>query len=422
MPPPAAILLAFANDWVDDKRHLRSLLDESKAIGDALAPLVEAGLLLPFPIHNATVDDVIGTFRQRRYHGRIRIFHFGGHASGATLLFEDKAGHPTEAHASGLAGYLGRQEGLVLVFLNGCCTEPQVRQLRQAGVKAVVATTRAIRDDVAAEFAKGFYAEICARPLRDAFDTTVQAVRTRWGDAPQGVTRDVVMEDELGPTGWPWIIDCNSAFEDWTLSSEVAQEYRRRWRGRLLLAMAATSLLLLLSLAVSAEVRRTTCRAPGLRSLCAAVGIGNVPTSAEQAQWEEALAQRSGDGLRAYLRTYPEGAYADEARTGLAGCKTVRVESLGPEKDVPYPWIVNPLRAHPLPTEDSARREAVDRGNEDARTNCKVHRRTGDLLSAQVEPHKWTCIKLDDGFTCGFEGDVVCRVRDRIQSDDERCR
>jgi len=73
------------------------------------------------------------------------------------------------AQASGLAGYLGRQTGLVLVFLNGCCTEPQVRQVRQAGVKAVVATTAAIHDEVAAEFAKAFYAELAARSLRDVF-------------------------------------------------------------------------------------------------------------------------------------------------------------------------------------------------------------------------------------------------------------
>ena len=90
MPTPT-ILLAFANDWVDDKRHLRSLLDESKAIGDALSPLVEVGLLVPPPIHNAKMDDVMAAFRARRHRDRIRIFHFGGHASGATLLFEDDA-------------------------------------------------------------------------------------------------------------------------------------------------------------------------------------------------------------------------------------------------------------------------------------------------------------------------------------------
>src|SRR5262249_38487056 len=159
--------------------------------------------------------DVIGAFRERRNHDRIRIFHFGGHASGSMLLFEDKAGNPTQAHASGLAGYLGRQRGLVLVFLNGCCTEPQVRQLREAGVKAVVATTRAIQDGVAAEFARTFYAELAARPLRDAFETAVHAVQLRWGDDPRSVTRDVAWNDQAETPGWPWIIDCDPDHERW---------------------------------------------------------------------------------------------------------------------------------------------------------------------------------------------------------------
>src|SRR5213078_2190086 len=147
-----AVLLAFANDWIDDKRHLRSLLDEAKAIGKALGPAVKAGVELLPPLHNATVGDVTDAFRA--HHDQIRVFHFGGHASGSALLFEDETGNPTEAHARGLAGYLGQQPGLVLVFLNGCSTEPQVRRLRAAGVKAVVATTHAIQDAVAAELAE----------------------------------------------------------------------------------------------------------------------------------------------------------------------------------------------------------------------------------------------------------------------------
>jgi hypothetical protein len=156
-----AVLLAFANDWVDDKRHLRSLLDESMAIGKALGPAVEAGLRVLPVIYNATVHGVIEAFRERR--DQVRVFHFGGHATGSTLLFEDDAGNPAEAHANGLAGYLGNQPGLVLVFLNGCCTEPQVRGLRAAGIKAVVATTQAIQDVVAAELAATFYAELAVR-------------------------------------------------------------------------------------------------------------------------------------------------------------------------------------------------------------------------------------------------------------------
>src|SRR5690242_9054188 len=177
MRSPPAIVLAFASDWSDDRRRLRSLLDEGKSISKALAPLVDGGrLAMPAPIYNATIRDVIETFRAPSYRDRILVFHFGGHAGDAKLVFEDETGEPTDVYAAGLAGYLGLQRDLVLVFLNGCCTQPQVRRLRDAGVKAVVATTSAIRDDVAAEFAAAFYAVLAARSLREAFDSAVAMI------------------------------------------------------------------------------------------------------------------------------------------------------------------------------------------------------------------------------------------------------
>ncbi|HEX3475848.1 MAG TPA: CHAT domain-containing protein [Kofleriaceae bacterium] len=415
MPSPA-ILLAFANDWVDDKRHLRSLLDEGKVIDQALAPLVETGAIavLP-PIHNATVDDVIGAFRERRHRGRICMFHFGGHASGGGLLLEDEAGQPTAAHASGLAGYLGRQPGLVLVFLNGCCTEPQVRRLRAAGIRAVVATTRAIQDAVAAEFARTFYAELAARPMRDAFETAVQAIRVRWGDDPRAVTRDVGTPEDAGPPGWPWIIDCDPDHETWSPGA-AAGRLRRTRRLRL---VAALAVLVTASLAASAGARGTACRVAGLRAACAAIGIGG-PAPAEQALWDEGVRQRTGDGLRRYLRSYPDGAHADAARARLAGCTIERVETRGSEKEVRFTLAVSQDRA--LPTEADARRDAVERGNLDAATTCAPQRRVADLLSAAAEPRGWRCEPRDGGVACGFDGEIVCRVRDRIRSERERCR
>ena len=61
------------------------------------------------------------------------------------------------AHAEGLAGLLGDQRGLKLVFLNGCSTLPQVDLLLGAGVPAVIATSHAINDPVARDFAIAFY-------------------------------------------------------------------------------------------------------------------------------------------------------------------------------------------------------------------------------------------------------------------------
>lgn len=321
---PPAVLLAFANDWIDERRHLHSLLDESKAIGNALGPLVEAGLVTLPPIHNATLDDVIGSFRARRHRGRIRIFHFSGHASASTLLFEDEAGRPAEVAASGLADYLGTQRGLVLVFLNGCCTEPQVRRLRAAGVKAVIATTRAIDDEAAAAFAEAFYAELATRPLREAFDAAASAMRLRHGDDPRTVTRTVTRDvgvpgEQPSAPAWPWIIDCDPEVESWTPGHELASDRRRSWRRRWLPAIAALCVLLT-SPAWNADAKRAACRLPGARPLCGAVGLVKVATPAEQAIWDEVLREPLEDRLVAYLRTYPDGVYARKARQRLQSC------------------------------------------------------------------------------------------------------
>jgi hypothetical protein len=386
MPP--AILLAFADDWADDKRRLRNLLTESKAIRGALAPLVTAGALeVPDAIHNATVDDVIAAFRDRRNRRGIRIFHFAGHASGSALIFETESGASAEAHAGGLAGYLGQQRGLVLVFLNGCCTEPQVQQLRRAGVKAVVATTASIDDAVAAEFATAFYAELATHPLREAFDAAVHSVRMRWGDDPRAVTRDVQPLDDGGQRGWPWIIDCDPAIETWRIGSRSG---RLRW--------------LLAALVLSASL------------VVGAIAVIASPGAAERALWKRALAMDSGDGLREYLGTYPKGAFVEEARSRLAGCRME--ETLGPAHDVTYRLPVNTKGA--WPSEDEARRDARERGDQDAADACASLAFASVVLSSQAKPRDTGCRRDDDGVRCGFEGDVVCRIQDKLRV--ERCR
>jgi hypothetical protein len=65
---------------------------------------------------------------------------------------------------------------------------------------------------------------------------------------------------------------------------------------------------------------------------------------------------------------------------------------------------------------------AVERGNLDAASTCAPQRRVADLLSAVAEPRAWRCAPRDGGVACGFDGEIVCRVRDRIRGEQERCR
>ena len=57
----------------------------------------------------------------------------------------------------GLAAFRAQQQGLQLVFLNGCATQPQTDGLLDANVSMVISTSRAIDDQVATDFSCQFY-------------------------------------------------------------------------------------------------------------------------------------------------------------------------------------------------------------------------------------------------------------------------
>ena len=146
-----------------------------------------------------------------------------------------------------------------------------------------------------------------------------------------------------------------------------------------------------------------------------------MPSNAERARWEQARATGFGDGLRGYLQAYPMGAYADEARARLAACFHVRTETLGAERDVRHPLTVNANRTRLQASERDARADAVARGNQDAATSCALLASSSNVITAVAVPRDWRCTEDSHQFTCGFDGEIVCRVRDRIATDEERC-
>lgn len=213
------ILLAFAD--TSQAQPLRNLVREERAICAALEPLVERGELTePKTLWNATVDGIVGELQKARFRGRFRVFHFGGHASASAVMLANEAGAVATGHAPGLADFLGKQEGLSLVVLNGCSTRAQIERLRRAGVGAVVATSREIMDDVAADFATRFYTELVTRPLRAAFEAASAAVRMKRGETPREL---VVDEHRFEEEDWdetlPWVLSCAPELDGWMLVS-----------------------------------------------------------------------------------------------------------------------------------------------------------------------------------------------------------
>ncbi len=168
-----AVFFAFAND---PGSHLGLLKQEASSVREVFRPLVEHGQLEFCHDETATSDEVFEALA--RLAGRLQVFHYAGHAGASSLKLEGGA-----ASASGVAQLLGREEGLKLVFLNGCGTKPQVEALWNEGVPAVIATSVPIEDKKAAVFSWAFYqCLVHGLTLKEAFVRAGIRLRMDYGD------------------------------------------------------------------------------------------------------------------------------------------------------------------------------------------------------------------------------------------------
>ncbi|MEO8070668.1 MAG: CHAT domain-containing protein [Acidobacteriota bacterium] len=173
------VILAFAND---QDAYLQMIVKERKGIAKALQEHDDRRYLKVVKEENTSIKDVFDLCT--RYADRVAIFHYGGHASGTQLQLEAGAGIAEMANASGLAQLLGQQQGLQLVFLNGCATLDQVQTLFACGVKAVIATAVPINDAAATDFSEQFYLALGSGATIDkAFQSAKALVATRYGTA-----------------------------------------------------------------------------------------------------------------------------------------------------------------------------------------------------------------------------------------------
>ena len=214
------IFLAFANDRADRETegegYLRNLPEEARCLEAALKKVENEGLCEVEVRSNVTLDQVLDMLQQHR--DRLAVFHFGGHANSYRLALETPEGRLDAAHAGGLAAFLGQQTGLQLVFLNGCSTQAQVQGLLDAGVPAVVATSRRIDDAVAVQFSERFYKGMgSGADIGTAYHEAVADIKAREGNAPRGVYRGAMTWGEGGAEvaedHWPWDLNIRPGAE-----------------------------------------------------------------------------------------------------------------------------------------------------------------------------------------------------------------
>jgi hypothetical protein len=216
MPDLPVIALTFANDQTQPGRYLRHLPEEARQLHSTLDRLAQAGRCELVERPFATLAQLLDLFQDARYRDRITLLHYGGHADSYHLLLEAANQQSHTVGAAGLAAFLGQQQGLRLVFLNGCATEGHVKELLAAGVPIVIATDRAIEDTVAMEFASRFYQGLAGGvSVRRAFNEAAAAIR-----AGQGVDklRGLYWNPAEAADIWPWSLhESYSGAADWTV-------------------------------------------------------------------------------------------------------------------------------------------------------------------------------------------------------------
>ncbi len=229
------MLLVFANDRQSvDAGWLRDLAGERRSIIDAL-------FVAEREQHCRIVADSNVTHRSFfdlvvRHRRRIVGVHFGGHADPGGLQFEDQRGSPSPARMDAIAETLSELPALRWVFLNGCGTAEHVGVLHARIDAPIIATERAVRDDVARGFAHRFYFSMAhGETLAMAFRHAEREVQAMHLDAT-GIVRSGEMAAQYfapvstrmlrpgaggdGSTRWPWVLRCPddaTAATEWRL-------------------------------------------------------------------------------------------------------------------------------------------------------------------------------------------------------------
>lgn len=167
----AVIFTGFANPAKD----LSYLSKEQKGIHDVLHPL-ESNQQLKKHLWRDDLDVKAYFALLREWANQISVFHFGGHANSTELGLYD---HTVFFGSLAEELVVRNQKSLQLVFLNGCSTKAHVQTLFNLGVKAVIATSATVQDNLAAELAICFYENLAqGDSIAQAFHSGVRYLKS----------------------------------------------------------------------------------------------------------------------------------------------------------------------------------------------------------------------------------------------------
>jgi hypothetical protein len=174
LPKKIFVLSAFgAVDKLQDLPFLDEEYERIESIYQSLALEKNLGIVgycSMFSDRNKLIEKI------QQFQRNLTIFHFSGHADKASFWFRDK-----QAYIKGLAKILRNCENLKLIFLNGCSTNGQVRDILDAHQKAVVIGTYSlIGDQKAKNFSIQFFKALMneGKSIKDAFEDAVAYIES----------------------------------------------------------------------------------------------------------------------------------------------------------------------------------------------------------------------------------------------------
>jgi len=227
MPYQFYILLTFANDLEDRAQYLRNLPRELKEVSNALQKLIQKGKYELLEKANVSIEQFFDLFQSEKYKDKIAGLHYGGHAQSYELLLQHLDGTKSIAHAEGLHPFLARQKSLRFIFLNGCSTRQHAKALTDLGIPVVIATSEAIKDDIATELSIAFYKALAEdNSLETAWKNATDFIKTKTGAKTEN-TRGLYREEATLTTDFPWAIyvkDGNEKALQWKPSDEKPPE------------------------------------------------------------------------------------------------------------------------------------------------------------------------------------------------------
>ena len=152
--PRNTILMVMSNPAGTDGLRLD---EEYRAVAQAVQAGGQRDRLTVVPVPAARFYDVGPMIHQHRP----VVVHFGGHGSGSGgLVLVNHGGQPVDVPTPALADTFRNHRSQVrCVVLNGCFTRPQADAIA-THVPCVVGTSHAIPDELAVEFARGFYVAV----------------------------------------------------------------------------------------------------------------------------------------------------------------------------------------------------------------------------------------------------------------------